>query len=497
MEKKTIIIIGSGFAGLAAACCLAKEGFRVHILEKNAAPGGRARQFEAKGFSFDMGPSWYWMPDVFENFFSKFNYSPKDFFELKRLSPSYSVIFSKDEKWDIPCSFEAIKELFEKQESGGGLKLEEYIQDARHKYEVGMKDLVHQPCLSAYEFLDYRMLKGLFSLNLFGSLKKHARKHFKNNKLLNIIEFPSLFLGASPEKTPALYSMMNYADMIGGTWYPKGGMVKIIDALCSLAQELGATIHLNTEARRIEVINNRAVCVHTANESFACDAVLGAADYQHVEQKLLSAPYRQYSQTYWNSRTLAPSALIFYLGVNKKLDNLQHHTLFFDKELTAHTETIYSKPRWPEAPLFYLCCPSRTDDTVAPAGMENLFILMPAAPDLEDSGEIRNRYFGMLLSRIEELTGENISDHIVYKRSYAHKNFITDYNAFKGNAYGLANTLGQTALLKPRLKSKYVDNLFFAGQLTVPGPGMPPALISGQITAGLIAKAFQKTKVKA
>lgn len=480
---KRVIVIGSGFAGLSAATHLADAGFEVTILEKNSVPGGRARKFEAEGFTFDMGPSWYWMPDVFEQYFAQFGKSPADYYELVRLDPSYQVYFGKDELMSVPASMEALEMMFEQYEPGSSANLRKFLTEAKYKYEVGMNEFVRKPSHSLWEFADIRILLSLFRLQMFQSLSSHVRRLFKNEKLIELLEFPVLFLGATPEKTPALYSMMNYADMALGTWYPMGGMHEIVRGMLSLAEEKGVDIKLNQEAKEIYVPNGHATKVITQDAEYEADIIVGGADYHHVEQHLLAPEYRRYTENYWDKRTMAPSSLLFYLGVNKKLKNLQHHNLFFDEDFSRHAHEIYEDPKWPSKPLFYVCAPSVTDPSVAPEGCENLFVLVPLAPDLRDDESTRERYFDIVMNRLESLSGQEIREHIVYKRSYAHRDFKEDYHAYKGNAYGLANTLLQTAFLKPKLKSKKVSNLYYTGQLTTPGPGVPPSLISGQVVA--------------
>jgi phytoene desaturase len=488
--KKKIIVIGSGFAGISAASCLAKSGCEVLVLEKNDTPGGRARKFEHEGFVFDMGPSWYWMPDVFESYFNYFGKTVSDYYDLKRLDPSYTVYFEKNIKEQIPSSFEALCLMFERYEIGSSEYLKKFLEEAAYKYKVGIKELVYKPSNSIFEFADLRLLKGILRMHVFSDFASYIRKYFKHPYLLQLLEFPILFLGAMPADTPALYSLMNYADIKLGTWYPMGGMHKIIEGMCHLANELGVKFQFNTAVDKFQFNGDKVTGVWANDKLIETDIVLAAADYHHIEQKILPEEKRTYTKSYWEKRVMAPSSLIFYLGINKKIEGLTHHSLFFDEDFGMHAQEIYKDPKWPSKPLFYLSATSVTDPTVAPIGKENLFILIPVAPALEDTDTTRERYYNIVMDRLELITGQSIKNHVIYKRSYAHSNFINDYNAFKGNAYGLANILKQTAILKPTIKSKKVKNLYFAGQLTVPGPGVPPSLISGRVVAKEIIKSF-------
>jgi phytoene desaturase len=494
---KKIVIIGSGFAGLSAAAFMAKAGWEVTVLEKNSTPGGRARLLLADGFTFDMGPSWYWMPGVFERFFNCFGKKVTDYYQLQRLDPSYRVYWP-DESMDIPADYNALKLLFEKIEPGSGKMLDKFMQEAAYKYEVGINKLVHKPGQSLLEFADWELVKGVLKLDVFNSIKQHVSKHFKHPKLRELLEFPVLFLGALPQDTPALYSLMNYADIKLGTWYPKGGMYKIVEAMTSLAEELGVKFYFNQAVTEIKVDKGIATQLITQStdalstvHQFDADVVIGGADYHFIETKLLLPKYQSYTSKYWNKRVMAPSSLLYYVGLNKKLSNVLHHTLFFDVSFDIHGKEIYTDPKWPSAPLFYVCTPSVTDATVAPEGGENLFFLIPVASGLEgDTEPLRDQYFDQILTRFENRTGQSVRDAIVYKKSYSVSDFKKDYHSFKGNAYGLANTLMQTAVLKPGLRSKKVSNLFYTGQLTVPGPGVPPSLISGEVVAKEIVKHF-------
>ncbi|MCV9928951.1 phytoene desaturase family protein [Flavobacterium sp. LS1R49] len=485
--KKTISIIGSGFSALSASCYLAKEGYDVTIYEKNATIGGRARQLKSNGFTFDMGPSWYWMPDVFESFFKDFNKKTTDYYELIKLNPAYRVYFGINEFITITDNLEEIAKTFEAIEEGSGKKLIDYISEAKSNYDIAIKKLVYRPGVSALELITLETTQKLNQF--FGTVSKDIRKKFKNERLIQILEFPVLFLGAKPSKTPSFYNFMNYADFGMGTWHPKTGMFDVVRGIESLAKELGVTFKTNSRIDEIIVKNNIATSLIINDEIITSDIVLSGADYQHTET-LLPKEHRVYSDEYWDSRVFAPSSLLFYVGFNKKIQSISHHALFFDVDFEQHAMDIYDDPKWPEAPLFYANFPSVTDKTTAPEGMESGFFLIPLAPGIEDTEALREEYFDKIISRFESVTQQSIKNNIIFKKSFCKNDFIEDYNAYKGNAYGMANTLLQTAFLRPKLKSKKVKNLYFTGQLTVPGPGVPPALISGKLVSELINKSF-------
>ncbi len=487
-QPKRVVVIGSGFSGLSAATHCAQLGMKVTVLERHAQAGGRARTWQKDGFLFDMGPSWYWMPDVFESYFNQFGSSVAQHYDLVRLSPSYRVFLENEELLDIPSELDELFALFESIETGSAAKLKQFLAEAEYKYKVGMQDLVRLPGRSLREYLEPRIMGGVFRLHMLRSMRSYVRKSFKDPRLIQLLEFPVLFLGARPQNIPALYSMMNYADMALGTWYPMGGMHRIIRGMQHVAEQQGVEFKFQHDVLSCEVTDDQITTVRTQNAEFKADIVVASADYHHVETKLIPQDKRSYSDNYWESRTIAPSAFIYYLGINKRLDGLLHHNLFFDRDFDKHADEIYKRPRFPTDPLMYVCVPSKTDPTVAPAGSENLFVLIPTAPGIADTPAARAKYLEIALGRIAERCGEDLHDHIVVERSYAHNDFVKDYSSFKGNAYGLANTLRQTGILKPSIKSKRLKNLYYTGQLSVPGPGVPPSLISGGIVAREIHK---------
>ncbi len=482
--NKIATVVGAGFAGLSAAAHLAKEGFDVRILEKNDGLGGRARQFQAEGFTFDMGPSWYWMPEIFEQFFNAFGHTAADYYELVRLDPSYEVVFGVEDRVEVPASTAELFQLFERLEPGSSDNLRKFLKEAEYKYRVGISEFVRKPGHSILDFADLRVLKSAFRLQMLTDMASYVRKLFRHPQLIQLLEFPVLFLGATPANTPALYSLMNYADLELGTWYPLGGMHKIIEGMAAVAREQGVEIISGAEVAEVVTKAGKVRSVRTVDgQEYPTDVLICAADYHHFEQKVLNPADRVYSPAYWADRTMAPSSLLFYVGLDRKVPDLHHHTLFFDADFNRHAQEIYEDPAWPEDPLFYVCAPSVTDPAVAPEGCENMFFLLPLAPDLEHAPERREHYWNLMCDRLQQRIGFDIRPHVVYRRGYAHKEFREDYHAYRGNAYGLANTLTQTAFLKPKLRSKKLENLWYAGQLTTPGPGMPPSIISGEVAA--------------
>ena len=481
--KKNIIIIGSGFSSMSAACYLAKAGHIVQILEKNSTPGGRARQFKKDGFTFDIGPSWYWMPDVFEKFFGDFDRKVSDYYTLEKLDPGYEVYFDQMESIKIGDTLEKIYAAFEAEETGSAVKLKKFIKKAEDNYNIAIKDLVYQPGISPLELVTPATVKkvGYF----LSTIKKEVTKEFENERLAQILQFPVLFLGAKPSNTPAFYNFMNFADFGLGTWHPEKGMYSVVEGMVKMAKELGVKFNTSQNVETICVENGKATGVIANGVQIDADVVVSGADYNHSES-LLKPKERGYTDAYWDKKVFAPSSLLFFIGLDKKVKNVSHHTLFFDVDFDAHARSIYDTPEWPKDPLFYGNFPSITDSSMAPEGKEACFLLIPIGPGIEDTEEMRDKYFNMVIERLEHLTKQSIKDAILFKESFCVNDFVSEYNSYKGNAYGMANTLLQTAFLRPKLKSKKVENLFFTGQLTVPGPGVPPALISGKLVASLV-----------
>jgi phytoene desaturase len=490
MAPKRIAVIGAGLSGLSSAALLAKRGFAVTVIDKHSTPGGVARSFTDKDYSFDMGPSWYLMPEVFERFFSEFKKRPSDFFDLITLDPSYKVFFGPRDSVVLRKDHAYIVQLFETLEAGAGERIIAYLDDARYKYETAMAEFLYLDYQSIFDFFNKKKMIGGVKLNLFQSLDKHIRRSFTQKKIQKILGYNVVFIGCSPFKSPALYSLMSHVDLTSGVYYPMGGMNKLVDALYTVGLEHGAEFIWGEEATAINIERGTANSVTTQHQIIDADCVLVAVDYHHAEQDLIPPQYRRYSLSYWNKRVLAPSALLIYLGLNKKIPGLEHHNLFLSENWKRHFASIFNKPLWPENPSYYIGCPSKTDPTVAPKDGENLFILVPVAPGLDDNEHIREQFFETILSHLEGLVGVRITDAIVVKHIVAQRDFRRSYNLYKGTAMGLAHTLLQSALFRPSHRSKKVSNLYFSSHYTHPGIGMPMVIISSHIIADIIGRDF-------
>ena len=484
---ESVVVIGGGFGGLSTACYLADAGADVTLLEKNEQLGGRASRLERDGFRFDMGPSWYLMPDVFEHFFGYFGKSPDDYYELERLDPHYRIFFKDGDRVDMVPDLEQNKQVFEGYEPGAADALDRYLEKSRENYEIGMEHFVYEDRNTVRDFLDPSLAKYAWGLSLLGSMQDHVEKYFDHPKLQQIMQYTLVFLGGAPNNTPALYNLMSHVDFNMGVYYPEGGLGAVVDAIVDLGDELGVDYHTGTPATAIKG-RRGGFKVETPEADFLADLVVSDADYAFTEQELLPEQKRQYDEDYWDSRTYAPSAFLLYLGVEGDVDPLAHHSLVLPTDWDDHFETIFEDPQWPDDPAYYLCVPSQTDDTVAPEGHSNLFALVPIAAGLEDTPELRQTYRDLVLDDIADNTGVDIRDRIVLEETFCVNDFADRYNSREGTALGLAHTLRQTALFRPPHHSETVDGLYFTGSFTTPGIGVPMCLISGMVTAEEMAE---------
>jgi phytoene desaturase len=488
MSGKDLIVVGSGFGGLAAAALVARDGWNVTVLEKNDQPGGRAQVWKEKGFVYDMGPSWYLMPDVFEKFFSEFGKKPEDYMDLKRLDPHYRVIYSDDSILDIRSDLKKNFKLFDSLEKNGGKKLRKYLDNSEYQYQIAMDKFLYKDYKHLTDFFNWKMIKDGSKFHVFDNLDHYVGRFFENTKLKQILEYNIVFLGGAPKNSPALYSLMSHVDFNLGVWYPQGGMGAFVNAMFELAKEHGVEFKFNQEVKRIKVKNKTVQSVVTDKNNYRADLFIMNADFAHVDLDLLGLKKRSYTEKYWDKRKIAPSAVLLYLGFDKRLNNLEHHNLYLQSNWEPHFETLFNNPGWPEEPCIYICCPSKTDPSVAPKGCENVFILVPVASDLDDTDIIREKYFNWSMKLLEKITGENLEKHLILKRIFSHRDFKSNYNAYKGTALGLAHTLGQTAVFRPQHKSKKLNHLYYTGHYNHPGIGVPMVVISSQIVADLIRK---------
>ncbi|MFM9903819.1 MAG: phytoene desaturase family protein [Pyrinomonadaceae bacterium] len=483
MNKK-VVIIGAGIGGLGAAGLFAKKGYDVTVLEKNANLGGRANIFEHEGFKFDMGPSWYLAPDIFEHYFNLVGEKVEDHLDLKKLSPSYRIFFRNNgESLDINSNIDLDTATFEAIEAGAGDKLRAYLKQSEYQYDVATQHFMFKNYDSIFDFFNKRVMTEGQKLSVFSTMHRFVSKFFKSKKLQQVMEYTMVFLGTSPYEAPALYNLMSHMDFNQGVFYPQGGFYTLIDALANIAERNGAVLRVNSPVDRILVENGRATGVRVeGGEIIDADIVISNADMWFTETKLLDERYQTYREKYWKKRTMAPSAFIMYLGVSEKLPSLVHHNLLFSEDWRKNFDDIYKDPRLPDEPSLYVCAPSVTDPYVAPQGKENLFVLVPIASDLPITDEQKEVYADRVLALMEsEMNLPDLRKKIEYTRIYTVENFAADYNAYKGSALGLAHTLRQTAIFRPKNKSKKVGNLFYVGAGTNPGIGTQICLISAEL----------------
>jgi phytoene desaturase len=524
--KKHAIIIGSGFGALGSACILGKAGWKVTVLEKNESVGGRATIFKARRketkkssgldvargngekrtetyeeydegasepstkrggkvdeFVFDRGPSWYLMPDVFEHFFKLFDEDVNKHLNLKKLGPSYRIFYKdlnqqvdiySDLKKDIP-TLEAIEE-------GSGKQLEKYLDVAGYQYNVAKDRFMYKNYDSIRDFLTKEVATEGRKLSVFQNMDKYVRKYFKTEQLQKIMQYPLVFLGSSPYNTPAIYNIMSHIDFNMGVFYPQGGIYEITKALVNIAKKYDVTFKINSDVSKILVKGGKAVGVVVNGKTVKSNIVISNADIHHTETKLLEPEYHEYSEKYWKKKTMAPSALIMYLGVDKQYDSLTHHNLLFSRDWQKNFAEIFDMPQWPDDPSLYICAPSKTDPSVAPKGHENMFVLVPIASGLTYTDKQLDKYADKILATMEtEMNLPDLRKHIVYQKNFSVKDFKQRYNSYQGTALGLAHTLRQTAIFRPNNISKKVSDLYYVGAGTNPGIGMPVTLISAEL----------------
>ena len=501
---KHVVVIGAGFAGLTSAVLLAKDGFKVTLLEKNQQVGGRARLWHTDGYTFDMGPSWYLMPEVFERIFNLVGVNRADYYRITRLNPAYKVFFENPgaaQSIDIPGSRDELAGVFEEFEKDGAQSLEAFLNDAAYKYRVAMSEFLYRDFRSPREFFNRRLMTEGIKLHVFRRLDHYVRQYFQNHRARKILEYASVFLGSNPVITPALYSLMSHVDLNLGVWFPEGGMGRVALAFSRLAQEQGCRVITGAQVSGVGISNGKITEVQYIQQSgdepedsrerlrIKADFVLNTADYHWMEHSILQKPYRSYSSAYWKKKIVAPSMFLAYMGIGRKLPQLAHHNLYFADKWEKHFDTLFESPKWPENPCWYISRTTATSSAMAPPGKENIFLLVPVAAGLDDGDQQRETFFEMMLDHVKKTTSIDLSADLEFRSLYSHRDFRSDYNSFKGSALGLAHTLFQTAVFRPSRQSRKLSNLFHAGQYTHPGVGVPMVIISAELAVNAIKSA--------
>ena len=483
---KTAAIIGGGISGLATAALLAKHGYSVTLYEKNEMVGGRAMIFKQDGFTFDMGPSWYHMPEVFERYFNLFDKKPTDFYDLIKLDPQYKVFFSPNDCIEIEGNLEKNLELFERIEKGAKDTMKNYLSACKIQYEAANKAILYKNFDTWADIFQTDLIKEAKKMYVFKNLEDHLNTYFKSKKIKNILKIPVVFIGQNPKTAPAFLSLFSHIDLTIGVHYPMHGIYAFIDALVTLCKLYNVTIKCNEEVKKITCTKSKATTIVTNQGEFPVDTVVSGADYAHTETNLLDKEYQSYPSSYWESKEIAPSAFIMYLGVNKKIPHLFHHNYIIPADLDTQLSEQFKGNSLPNDPLIYISCPSKTDNSVAPANSENIFVTIAIPTTIELSNELKRTYADNIIAKIEEYTQTKFKEDIVVEKIFTIDDFKTTFNAWRGTSIGLSQSLMQSAILRPHHRSSKVKNIYFTGQYTHPGIGMPMCLISAELVVNLI-----------
>jgi len=503
--RRRVVVIGGGVAGLATAALAARDGHHVELLEKNERPGGRAGSWESSGFRFDTGPSWWLMPEVFDHFFRLLGTSTEEQLSLRTLDPGYRVFYdSHPDPLDIARDPAANRALFESVEPGAGARLDDYLRSAREVYDLAVDRFLYTSFDSAAALTGRRTLAQAPRLAglLTRSLESHVASRFSDPRLRQVLGYPAVFLGSSPDRAPAMYHLMSALDLADGVRYPDGGFTRLVDALVDLAVDHGVRIRTGATATTVETtrspgLRRRAAVTgvrfrdHDGDQVVRADTVVGAADLHHVETRLLPRHLQTYPQRWWDRAVAGPGAVLALLGVQGELPGLAHHSLFFTEDWGDNFDAVFDPPtRIPDPASFYVCRPSATDPSVAPPGHENLFVLIPVPADpglgtggVDGAGDAAveaavDRALGVMGERAG---APDLAERVVVRRTVGPADFVTDVNSWSGSALGPAHVLRQSAFFRAGNASKKVDGLFYAGSSTVPGIGLPMCLISAEL----------------
>ncbi|MFC4222838.1 phytoene desaturase family protein [Lysinibacter cavernae] len=493
----TVAVIGGGIAGLATAALLANDGHSVTLLERRSELGGRAGSWEAEGFRFDTGPSWYLMPEVFEHFFRLMGTTAERELDLVKLDPGYQVLFEgEDAPVTIAASAAANRETFERLEPGAGRQFDRYVASAKETYTVATESFLYTNFEGLSAFTSPKVLRraGKLVRLLLQPLHSFASGYFRDSRLRRILGYPAVFLGSSPFVAPAMYHLMSHLDLTDGVYYPNGGFTTLIAACERVAREAGVTVITEAEVERIEVGDDARVtgvryrAADGSVETISADAVVSGADLHHTETSLLEPRFQSRPEQKWDKAVPGPGTVLVFLGVEGELP-LEHHTLLFTEAWKDNFERIYH-PANPVGAVssqtsLYVCHPSRTDPSVAPEGTSNLFVLVPVPSDPalggEGDAEIRRIADNAIAQIAAWANIPDLEERILVRREIGPADFERDYNSWKGTSLGLAHTTGQSAFFRGSNASEKVAGLYYAGATTVPGIGLPMCLISAEL----------------
>jgi phytoene desaturase len=483
-----VVVIGAGMGGLATALRLRQLGFEVTVLEKQPIAGGRSSLIQEAGFRVDTGPTILVMKETFSEMYRSIGEDFEQRLSLIRLDPNYRIYFHDGEQLDLYSNVERLTAEVERIAPGSAEGLQRFLQEGARKYSLGM-DFVDRNFDRLTELANPTAGLRLLQTSAHQNLYRQVARFFNgNDKLTKAFSFHSMFLGLSPFEALAMYSLITYADLALGMWYPRGGIYSIVEDLLALAEQRGVVVRTSAPVAQICVENGKATGVMLASgERISADLVVSNADLPYTYTQLIDPHHRrEYSDARLNRMQYACSGYLLYLGVDRTYDHLRHQALYFSDDYRSNLDAIFKTKTMPGDPSFHLNAPTVTDPSLAPAGHSLLYVLAPM-PNLEAGLDWRQAAPALrekLLDRLEEIVDPDLRRHIVWERQYLPTDFQADYNATLGTAFGsLSQGFFQSAYFRPHNKSRDIANLYFVGQGTYPGIGMPMVMISSKLVA--------------
>ncbi len=484
-HNPTAIVIGAGIGGIATAARLAKNGYNVTVLEKNESPGGRCNQIVQDGHRFDIGPTLFLMPEVWEETFASLGEKMGDHLDLRRIDPTYMVRFDDGLQLELTSNIGDMQAQLEAVEKTAFTGFLNYIAEGSKHYKVSLDKFVGRNFFSIFDYFSLKNLPLIFKLKALGKHYRNTGRFFKDERLKAAFTFQNMYLGLSPYDAPATYSLLQYTELAEGVWYPMGGVYAAIEALVKIAEKLGVKFIYNAPAKKLNVEGSQVKTVELGNgKTLEADIFVGNADLPYIYKELLPDPI---AAKKLDKKLYTCSTIMFYWGVDKQYPQIGHHNVFLASDYKASFDQIFKEHNLPDKPSFYVHAPARTDPAAAPAGQDTLYVLVPVghldAASEQDWDERVNRARKAVFERLSKEMGiDDLESHLKFEIAYQPKVWKERFNLEKGAAFGLSHNFWQVGYLRPQNRHKKYKNLYFAGASTHPGTGLPIVLLSARLT---------------